>query len=131
MLLSLPGCAELTAAKLGGEAAGVTRFKSEAAFARHAGVAPIPVWSGNTAGRVRRTRASNRQLQRRPAPHRCHPDPSQRPRTGLLPPPHRYRRLQNRSPTLPQTPPIPHRLPPPTHRPPKQNSALPNGSGST
>ena len=61
-LLSLPGCGELTAAKLVGEAAGVTRFKSEPAFARHAGVAPIPVWSGNTAGRVRLTRSGNRQL---------------------------------------------------------------------
>ncbi len=61
-LLSLPGCGELTAAKLVGEVAGVTRFKSEAAFARHAGVAPIPVWSGNTAGRVRMTRSGNRQL---------------------------------------------------------------------
>lgn len=61
-LLALPGCGELTAAKLVGEAAGVTRFKSEAAFARHAGVAPIPVWSGNTAGRVRMTRSGNRQL---------------------------------------------------------------------
>jgi transposase len=61
-LLSLPGCGELTAAKLVGEAAGVRRFKSEAAFARHSGVAPIPVWSGNTAGRVRMTRSGNRQL---------------------------------------------------------------------
>src|SRR5271166_349133 len=61
-LLALPGCAELTAAKLVGEAAGVTRFKSESAFARHSGVAPIPVWSGNTAGRVRMTRSGNRQL---------------------------------------------------------------------
>jgi transposase len=61
-LLSLPGCGELTAAKLVGEVAGVTRFKSEAAFARHSGVAPVPVWSGNTAGRVRLTRSGNRQL---------------------------------------------------------------------
>jgi transposase len=61
-LLALPGCGELTGAKLLGEAAGVTRFKSEAAFARHAGVAPVPVWSGNTAGRVRMTRSGNRQL---------------------------------------------------------------------
>lgn len=61
-LLSLPGCGELTAAKLVGESAGVTRFKSEAAFARHTGVAPVPVWSGNTAGRVRMTRSGNRQL---------------------------------------------------------------------
>jgi transposase len=61
-LLSLPGCGPLTAAKLVGETAGVRRFRSEAAFARHAGVAPIPVWSGNTAGRVRMTRAGNWQL---------------------------------------------------------------------
>jgi transposase len=61
-LLAMPGCAELTAAKIVGETAGVTRFKSEAAFARHSGVAPIPVWSGNTAGRVRMTRSGNRQL---------------------------------------------------------------------
>ncbi|MEB4212447.1 transposase, partial [Mycobacterium sp. 94-17] len=61
-LLAMPGCAELTAAKIIGETAGVTRFKSEAAFARHSGVAPIPVWSGNTTGRVRMTRSGNRQL---------------------------------------------------------------------
>ncbi|WP_428833525.1 IS110 family RNA-guided transposase [Mycolicibacterium porcinum] len=62
VLLAMPGCGELTAAKIIGETAGVTRFKSEAAFARHSGVAPIPVWSGNTAGRVRMTRSGNRQL---------------------------------------------------------------------
>jgi transposase len=61
-LLALPGVGALTAAKLVGEAAGIGRFKSEAAFARHAGIAPIPVWSGNTAGRVRLTRSGNRQL---------------------------------------------------------------------
>lgn len=61
-LLALPGCGELTAAKLLGESAGITRFRDEATFARHAGVAPIPVWSGNTAGRVRLTRSGNRQL---------------------------------------------------------------------
>jgi transposase len=61
-LLALPGVGVLTAAKLVGESAGIARFKSEAAFARHAGIAPIPVWSGNTAGRVRLTRSGNRQL---------------------------------------------------------------------
>lgn len=61
-LLALPGCGELTAAKLVAETADVNRFKSEPAFARHSGVAPIPVWSGNTAGRVRLTRSGNRQL---------------------------------------------------------------------
>ncbi|OBK30104.1 transposase [Mycobacterium asiaticum] len=63
-LLSLFGCGELTAAKIIGETAGVARFKSEAAFANHAGVAPIPVWSGNTCGRVRLSRCGNRQLNR-------------------------------------------------------------------
>jgi transposase len=61
-LLAMPGVGVLTAAKIVGEAAGVARFKSEAAFARHAGIAPIPVWSGNTAGRVRLTRSGNRQI---------------------------------------------------------------------
>jgi transposase len=61
-LLALPGVGALTAAKIVGETAGVARFKSEAAFARHAGIAPIPVWSGRTAGRVRLTRSGNRQL---------------------------------------------------------------------
>jgi len=61
-LLEIPGCGDLTAAKLVGETAGVSRFKSEAAFACHAGVAPIAVWSGNTAGQVRLSRSGNRQL---------------------------------------------------------------------
>jgi transposase len=61
-LLAIPGCGELSAAKIVGEAAGVGRFKSEAAFARHAGVAPIPVWSGNNHGRMRLCRGGNRQL---------------------------------------------------------------------
>lgn len=61
-LLGMPGVGALTAAKLVGETAGVARFTSEAAFARHAGIAPIPVWSGNSAGRVRLTRSGNRQL---------------------------------------------------------------------
>ena len=61
-LLEIPGCGDLTAAKLVGEAAGIARFKSEAAFACHAGVAPIPVWSGNTEGQMRLSRSGNRQL---------------------------------------------------------------------
>ena len=61
-LVAMPGVGALTAAKIVGEAAGVGRFKSEAAFARHSGIAPIPVWSGNTHGRVRLTRSGNRQL---------------------------------------------------------------------
>jgi transposase len=61
-LLEARGCGELTAAKIVGETAGVSRFPSEAAFANHAGVAPIPVWSGESAGQVRLSRCGNRQL---------------------------------------------------------------------
>lgn len=61
-LLELPGCGALTAAKIVGETAGISRFGHEAKFAMHAGAAPIPVWSGNTHGRVRLNRSGNRQL---------------------------------------------------------------------
>ncbi|HYZ67801.1 MAG TPA: IS110 family transposase [Mycobacterium sp.] len=45
-----------------GETALVTRFSNEAAFAQHAGVAPLPHWSGSTAGTMRRPKYGNRQL---------------------------------------------------------------------
>jgi transposase len=61
-LLTLFGCAELTAAKLIGETAEVSRFRSEAAFARYAGVAPTPHWSGPKTVRLRASRSGNRQL---------------------------------------------------------------------
>ena len=60
-LLDLPGCGPLTAAKLVGEVAGIDRFRSSAAFARHNGSAPVPVWSANS-GRHRLSRTGNRQL---------------------------------------------------------------------
>ncbi len=60
-LLALPGCGALTAAKIVGETANVTRFRSEACFAMHAGVAPIPASSGKT-NRHRLARGGNRQL---------------------------------------------------------------------
>jgi transposase len=60
-LLSLPGCAALSAAKLVAETADVSRFRSSAAFAMHNGTAPIPVWSGNQE-RHRLNRGGNRQL---------------------------------------------------------------------
>lgn len=60
-LLGLVGCGVLTAAKLIGEAAGIDRFRSAAAFARHNGTAPLEVWSGNTE-RHRLSRKGNRQL---------------------------------------------------------------------
>ena len=61
-LFGMPGCGALTAAKIMGETALVTRFSGEAAFAQHAGLAPIPQWSGSTAGRMRRPKYGNRQL---------------------------------------------------------------------
>jgi transposase len=60
-LLALTGCGHLTAAKLVGQTAGITRFRSRAAFARHNGTAPVPVWSGNTV-RHRLNRGGDRQL---------------------------------------------------------------------
>jgi len=60
-LLAIPGLGALTAAKLVGETAGADRFRSKAAFAMHAGVAPIPVWSSNKV-HVRLNRGGNRQL---------------------------------------------------------------------
>lgn len=60
-LLTLAGCGPLSAAKLLVETADVRRFKSEAAFAMHAGVAPIPASSGKLQ-RHRLNRGGNRQL---------------------------------------------------------------------
>ncbi len=60
-LLELDGCAALSAAKLIGETADITRFKTPARFAMYNGSAPIPVWSGN-AERHRLNRGGNRQL---------------------------------------------------------------------
>ena len=60
-LLSEPGFGPLIAAKLVGEVAGASRFASDAKLARTAGVAPIPVSSGNT-NRHRLDRGGNRQI---------------------------------------------------------------------
>jgi transposase len=77
-LLAEPGFGPLTAGKLIGEIAGVGRFSSDAKLARAAGLAPIPVSSGNT-NRHRLDRGGNRQINT--AIHRvavtrarCHPE---------------------------------------------------------
>jgi len=77
-LLSVVGVGPITAAKMVAETAGVARFRSKDAYARHNGTAPIPVWSGNRE-RHRLSRSGNRQLNA--ALHRiaitqmrCHPD---------------------------------------------------------
>ncbi|WP_370946414.1 IS110 family transposase [Amycolatopsis sp. cg5] len=60
-LLAIVGVSTVTAAKIIGETAGISRFRSSAAFAMHAGTAPIPVWSsGKTQFRL--NRGGNRQL---------------------------------------------------------------------
>ncbi len=61
-LLGIYGCAELTAAKIVGETANISRFRSEAAFASYAGLAPTPRWSGQSRIYVRGFRSGNRQL---------------------------------------------------------------------
>lgn len=60
-LLAICGCGPLTAAKIVAETAGVDRFRSAAAYARHNGTAPLPVWSANQP-RHRLSRTGNRQL---------------------------------------------------------------------
>ena len=60
-LLAIVGCGPLTAAKIIAETAGVDRFRSAAAYGRHTGTAPLPVWSGND-NRHRLSRTGNRQL---------------------------------------------------------------------
>ena len=77
-LVDQPGLGALTAAKLVGEIAGAQRFATDAKLARAAGLAPIPVSSGNS-DRRRLDRGGNRQINA--AIHRiaitlarCHPE---------------------------------------------------------
>lgn len=60
-LLAIVGISTVTAAKIIGEVASITRFHSSAAFAMHNGTAPIPTWSSNTP-QYRLNRGGNRQL---------------------------------------------------------------------
>jgi transposase len=61
-LLAIPGCGVLGAAMILGETAGAARFRSKDAYARFTGTAPIPVWSGNSKGKVRLNRGGNRTI---------------------------------------------------------------------
>ena len=99
-LLALEGCGPLTAAKLVGETAGVGRFRSAAAFARHDGTAPIPVWSGNVT-RHRLSRGGNRRDQRGPPSHRHRPAAPRTAWRGLRQGPHGGRGQQARGPSRP------------------------------
>ena len=60
-LFAICGCGPLTAAKILGETAGIERFKSSDAYARHNGTAPLPVWSSNRQWH-RLSRSGGRQL---------------------------------------------------------------------
>ncbi len=60
-LLQLPGCGPLSAAKLLSEIGPISRFRSDAQLARHAGVAPLEASSGKHQ-RHRLDRGGNRQL---------------------------------------------------------------------
>lgn len=62
-LLAIPGVGTLAAAKILGETHDARHFPTAAAFAAHAGVAPVPASSGNTT-RHRLARGGNRQLNR-------------------------------------------------------------------
>jgi transposase len=62
-VLGLPGVGVLTAARLVAETGDVGRFRSPAAFAMLAGVAPIPASSGEVQ-RMRLNRGGNRRLNR-------------------------------------------------------------------
>ena len=78
-LLTIPGIAVITAAKILGEAGDIRRFRSPAAYARHNGTAAVPASSGTGHdGPHRLNRGGNRQLNA--ALHRisvvqarCHP----------------------------------------------------------
>jgi transposase len=61
VLLAIPGCGVITAARLIAEIANVTRFASDAKLASYAGVAPLDASSGRQQ-RHRLNRAGNRQL---------------------------------------------------------------------
>ena len=99
-LLAEPGCGVLTAAKLVGEIADVTRFSSDAKLARNAGAAPIPAPSGRTQ-RHRLDHGGNRQINC--ALHRL--------ATTKRPPGPRERRLPRPPPRRRQDPPRSHPLP--------------------
>jgi transposase len=62
-LIAIPGVGPLVAAKVLGETHDVRHFRSAAAFAAHAGAAPVPASSGNT-HRHRLALGGNRQLNR-------------------------------------------------------------------
>ncbi len=123
-LLAEDGCGTVTAAIIIGHTGAAQPFKSDAAYARHCGTAPIPASSGNTV-RHRLDRGGDRQLNRAIhiiAPCRAKNDPETR---AYLAQPRREEN-QDRSDPLPQTTP---RTPHPAHphqQPHTNRSTLPS-----
>jgi hypothetical protein len=74
-LLAIPGCGELTAAKIIAETANIARFKSEAAFARYIGVAPLPVLVGVDRWLGALHEVGQQAAQQGGPSHRGHADP--------------------------------------------------------
>ena len=120
-LLSEPGFGPLTAAKLVGEIAGADRFATDAKLARAAGLAPIPVSSGQDQPPPTRSRRQPPD-QRRDPPRRRHPRPLPPRDPRLHRPQDRRRQDPPRSHPLPQTPPRPPHLAPPATAPPSQGT---------
>jgi len=115
-LVAICGCGPLTAAKILGETAGITRFRSDDAYARHNGTAPLPRL-------VIKPRSSPAQPTRQPAtqrrapPDRAHASalPPRRPRHDRAPA--GKRRRWPRSDQSPQATTLRRRLPSTAHRP--------------
>ena len=122
-LLTEPGCGPLTAAKLVGETAGAARFATDAKLARAAGVAPIPVCSGNT-NRHRLDRGGNRQINA--AIHRIAVTRAALPPRDPATTSRANGRGQDapRSHPLPQAPPRPPLLAPAPRAPPRARTRL-------
>jgi transposase len=121
-LLQVPGCAGLTAAKIVGETAGITRFHSPDAYARHNGTAPLPVWSSNVP-RHRLSRNRQPTAQRRAASHRLDPGPSPPSSPNADRPAKGVRQERQGSATHPQTAPV--QTSSSTHSPPMRKPSWP------
>ena len=114
-LIAVCGCGPLTAAKIVGETAGIDRFKSNDAYARHNGTAlaaGLVIEPGKT------PTESHRQppAQRRDPPDRAHPGPPPPRRPGHDRATQGTRRRRPRSPPRPQTQTLRRRLPRPQSR---------------
>jgi len=81
-LTAIVGCGVLSAATVLAAADGIGRFATEARFASHAGVAPLPASSGGEDPAPPEP-ARQPTAERGPAPHRLHPGPDARARQGL------------------------------------------------